>query len=122
MALALAVGSSRVRTTMPSSPRSHLTAESEFGSLMSLFRSRGGGRSDELDDGGDAHAAADAQRGQAALAVATLELVDEGAEDHRAGGTQRVTHGDRSSVDVGDLVADAHVPHEAHGHGGEGLV
>ena len=36
----------------------------------------GGRRSDALDDGGDAHAAADAERGEAALQVAALELVD----------------------------------------------
>src|SRR5690242_6789390 len=62
--------------------------------------------SDHLDDGGDAHAAADAERGEAAAQVATAELVDEGAEDHRPGRAQRVAHGDRAAVDVGDLVGD----------------
>src|SRR5919107_4411347 len=80
------------------------------------------GGSDDLDDGGDAHAAADAERGEAAAQVATLELVDERAEDHRAGGAERVTHGDRAAVDVGDLVADVQVAHEAHRDGGERLV
>src|SRR6476661_2343940 len=79
-------------------------------------------RSDELDDGGDAHAAADAERGEAAALVAALELVDERAEDHRAGGAERVPHRDGAAVDVGDLVADAHVLHEAHRDRGEGLV
>src|SRR6476620_4236721 len=79
-------------------------------------------RSDQLDDRRDAHAAADAERGEAALLVATGELVDEGAEDHRAGGAERVAHGDGATVDVGHVMADAHVAHEPHGHGGEGLV
>ena len=46
--------------------------------------------------------------------VAPLELVDQGAEDHRAGRAERVAHRDRAAVDVGDLVGDAHVVHEAH--------
>src|SRR5690349_15234014 len=79
-------------------------------------------RSDQLDDRGDAHPAADAERGEAALLVAAGELVDEGAEDHRAGGAEGVAHGDGAAVDVGDLVGNAHVLHEPHGDGGEGLV
>src|SRR5690349_13448629 len=68
--------------------------------------SAGASRSDELDDRGDAHAAADAERGEAAAQVATLKLVDQRAEDHRPGGAERVAHRDRAAVDVGDLVAD----------------
>src|SRR6478672_624210 len=79
-------------------------------------------RSDQLDDRRDAHAAADAERGEAALLVATGELVDEGAEDHRAGGAEGVAHRDGPAVDVGDVVADAQVAHEAHRDGGERLV
>ena len=78
--------------------------------------------SDAFDDGGDAHAAADAQRGQGALQVAALELVERGAEDHRAGRAERVPHGDGAAVDVHDLVRDLHVLHEAHGDRGERLV
>src|SRR5690349_696075 len=77
-----------------------------------------GAESDQLDDGGDPHAATDAERREAALEVAPLELVDEGAEDHRAGGAERVAHGDGAAVDVGDLRGDAHVAHEAHGDRG----
>src|SRR5699024_11766827 len=72
-------------------------------------------RSDALDDGGDAHATADAQGGDAALEVTALELVDERAEDHRAGGTERVTHGDGAAVDVGLLLAPAHVAQQLQG-------
>src|SRR4029079_13305213 len=68
------------------------------------------------------HAAADAQGGQAPAKVAALQLVDQGAEDHRAGGAERVAHGDGAAVDVGLLVGDPHVLHVAHGDGGEGLV
>src|ERR671917_266891 len=74
--------SSRVRTTTPSA-----SCSQRIVLLMSYS-------SDSLDDGGDAHAAADAQGGQAAAQVAPLELVDERAQDHRAGGAQRVPHRD----------------------------
>src|ERR1700710_1735225 len=107
MVFAPAVGSSRVSTTIPSSPLSYFTAESVM-SVLGVSR-RG---SDQLDDGGDAHATADAQRGEAALELTTLELVDQGAEDHRAGRAERVAHRDRTTVDVGDLLVDVHVAHE----------
>src|SRR3954451_1138327 len=111
-------GSSRVRVTMPSASMSYLTA------LLSVIWGflRWLGRSDELDDGGDAHAAADAERGEAAALALALQLVDERAQDDGAGGAQRVAHGDGAAVDVGDVVADPHVLHEAHRDGGEGLV
>src|SRR5690606_7571006 len=80
------------------------------------------GRLNALDDRGNAHAAADAQGAQAALEVATLEFVEDDADDHGAGGAQRVAHRDGAAVDVGDLVRDAHVLHEAHGNGRERLV
>src|SRR5689334_10273109 len=117
MVFALEVGSSRVSTTMWSSPLSYFTADSvmvsSFTSLGAFASRLTGSRhaprefvphsrtlldhhrsglssflartsSDQLDDGGDAHAAADAERGQAALELTPLELVDQGAEDHRA--------------------------------------
>ena len=56
--------------------------------------------SDALDDRRDAHAAADAQRDEAGRLVAPLELVEDGAEQHRAGGAERVAEGDRAAVDV----------------------
>src|SRR5690348_4769418 len=131
MVFALAVGSSSVRTTIPSASFSYFTADSDIAFLQGSGVSRQAPgrlhlnqreRSDALDDGGDAHAAADAERGEAAAQVAPLELVDEGAEDHRAGRTERVTHGDRTAVDVGDLVGDAQVAHEPHRDRGERLV
>ena len=36
--------------------------------------------------------------------VAALELVEDGAEQHAAGGAERVAEGDRAAVDI-DLVA-----------------
>src|SRR4051812_2105066 len=52
----------------------------------------------------DAHAAADAQSGEAFLGVAALHLVQQGGQDARAGGPHRVADGDGAAVDV-DLVA-----------------
>src|SRR5699024_4552373 len=78
--------------------------------------------SDALDDGGDAHAAADAERDEGALAAGALELVENGAGDHRAGRTEGVAHGDGAAVDVELLVRDVHVLLEAQHDGGEGLV
>ena len=75
-----------------------------------------------LDAHGDAHAAADAQRGEALLGVAALHLVQQRVEHARAGGADRMADGDGAAVDV-DLVG---VPAEAlvdgAGLGGEGLV
>src|ERR1700761_626322 len=75
-----------------------------------------------LDDGGDTHAAADAQRDQRAVRVAALQLVDHGSGDHGAGGTQRVSHRDGAAVDVELLVRDVQVLLELQHDGGEGLV
>src|SRR5258708_38632842 len=50
-----------------------------------------------------AHAAADAERGEAGREAATLELVEHGAQDHGAGGAQRMAHGDGAAVHI-DLV------------------
>src|SRR5271168_3338910 len=74
------------------------------------------------DDGGDTHAAADAQCDERATGVAALELVDHGAGDHRAGGTERVSHRDGAAVDVELLVRDVEVLLELQHDGGEGLV
>src|SRR5689334_8257078 len=107
--LADPVGSSRVSVTMPSSSLSHLMVFS----AMVL---------NPLDDGGDTHAAADAQRDQGATRVAALELVDHGACDHGAGGAQRVAHRDGATVDVELLVRDVQVLLELQHNRREGLV
>src|SRR5258707_14701835 len=75
-----------------------------------------------LNDGGDTHAAADAQRDQRAARVAALELVDHGAGDHRAGRAQRVTHCDGAAVDVELLVGNVQVLLELQRHRRERLV
>src|SRR6267154_3623022 len=49
---------------------------------------------------GDAHAAADAERGQALLGVALLHLVEQRGEHARARGADRVTERDRAAIDV----------------------
>src|SRR5919107_5330361 len=95
------VGSSRVSVTTPSASCS-----------QRMLLSDTGYSSDSFDDGGDAHAAADAEGGQAVAQVAPLELVDERAQDHRAGGAQRVAHRDGATVDVPLLVVEAGVGHE----------
>src|SRR5947209_19834059 len=93
MTLADPVGSSSVNVTMPSASLSHWMVFS----AMVL---------NPLNDGGDAHAAADAQRDQRATRVAALELVDHGAGDHGAGRAQRVAHRDGATVAVEDVVGN----------------
>src|SRR5581483_2306958 len=117
MVFALLPGSSRVTITMPSSPFSQRTALPSLCELISSLDP-----SDSLEDGCDAHAAADAQRDQTATQVAALQLVDDRADEHGAGGAERVAHGDGAAVDVGLLVRDVEVLHEPHGDRGEGLV
>src|SRR3954451_4705714 len=75
-----------------------------------------------LDDGGDAHPAADAERGEPVPEVPALELVDEGPDHHRAGGPERVAHRDGATVDVDLLVRHVEVPHEPHRDRRECLV
>src|SRR5450830_1836577 len=65
-------------------------------------RGRGCG-SQPLDDGGDAHAAAHAQRGQAVAQLAPVQFIDQGAQDHRARGPQRVAQGNGAAIHI-DLV------------------
>src|SRR5699024_8781410 len=78
--------------------------------------------SDALDDGGDAHAAADAERDESALAAGALEFVEDRAGDHRAGRAERMAHGDGAAVDVELLVRDVHVLLETQDDRGERLV
>ena len=47
-----------------------------------------------------------ADRGTAETAAAALELADEGTDDPGAGGADRVTEGDRPTVDVDLLLVD----------------
>ena len=51
-----------------------------------------------------------------------LELVEQRADEHRAGRAERMAHRDRAAVDVDLLVRHAELLHEAHRHRGERLV
>src|SRR5579875_3376441 len=90
--------------------------------MWSLSISRWTAFSDALDDGGDPHAAADAERGQPVAAAGALELVDERAEDHRPGGAEWMAHRDRAAIDVDLVDVGAHVLDEPQHDRGEGLV
>src|SRR5208282_1735506 len=57
-------------------------------------------RGSALDRHRDAHAAADAQGGEALLGVAARHLVQQRHQDARAGRADRVADGDRAAVDV----------------------
>src|SRR3954451_12346321 len=98
---------------MPSASLSHLIVFSAI-SVRTL--------SDSFDDGRDTHAAADAQRDQRAARIAALELGDHLAGDHGPGGSQRVTHGDGTAVDVELLVGNVEVLLKLQLHGRERLV
>src|SRR5271165_7035803 len=75
-----------------------------------------------FDDGGGAHAAADAQRDQRGRFVAALEFVEHGAQNHRAGGAERMAERDRPAVDVDLGVVDVEGLHIAQHHRGKRLV
>src|SRR6056297_2939457 len=66
-------------------------------------------RSRALDAERDAHAAADAQRGDAPLGVAALHLEQQRVEHPAARGTDRVADGDGAAVHVHLLRVPAHV-------------
>src|SRR5262245_62012060 len=53
-----------------------------------------------LQTHGNAHAATNAERGETLLGVAPLHLEKQRHENARAGGADRVTDGDRATIDV----------------------
>src|SRR3954454_17500990 len=85
--------------------------------LTSIF-----GTSHPLDDGGGAHAGADAKRHECGIEVAPLQLVERDSEDHCAGGAERMAHGDGPAVDIDFAVVDAECLHEAQHHRSESFV
>src|SRR5262249_52144662 len=130
--LAFWVGSSMVSTTTPSSPRSQrimfcsviacsldsygsaprsLRFSSRVAVVPRLPAARGPavGASEPLADGGPAPAAADAQPHQGVPGLAAFQFVHHGADQHRAGGAERVAHRDGPAVDVQLLAGDIHV-------------
>src|SRR5882757_10369502 len=132
MVLAEPAGSSMVSTTIPSGSTSQrkvpIISEAVTTSPLQLMKHHKacGWGSDPLDDGRDAHAAADAHGDQAVALVAAVQFVDDRADEHGAGGAQRVTQSDGAAVDV-DLLLDlrrgqAHVLAEAQDDRGERLV
>src|SRR6516165_1660953 len=80
-------GMSQVMTAMPSSPR----AKVRF--VMTA-------PSDALDDRRRPHPGADAQGYEGGAEPGPLQFVQHGAEDHRTGGAERMTHRDGTAVDV----------------------
>src|SRR5471032_3548208 len=71
---------------------------------------------------GGRFAAADAQRRHALLAAGALERADQGDDDARAGGADRVAQRAGAAVDVDLVVRDVEVAHGGHRHGGERFV
>src|SRR5450755_2291847 len=86
------------------------------GALMSL-----GQRSDAQNQR-VALPAARADRRAAEATAAAAQLVDERAEDARAGGADRVAEGDRAAVDVHAVLVDPQHADRVQGDRGEGLV
>src|SRR5580704_8323954 len=99
-------GSSSVRTTIPSSSRVQR--------IVVL--------SDTLDHRRDAHPGADAQRREAVATTSPLEFVEQRADDHAAGRTERMAHRDRATVDVHLLELEVHLLGEPEHDGGERLI
>ena len=53
-----------------------------------------------LDDSSNAHATANAERNQVRGQVAPLQLIQHGAEQHRAGGADWLAEGDHPAIHV----------------------
>ena len=77
---------------------------------------------DALDAHRDAHAAADAKRGEALLGVAALHFVEQGGQDARARGSDGVADGDGAAVHVHLLKIPAQGLVHGAGLGCEGFV
>src|SRR6516162_10879166 len=75
-----------------------------------------------LDAHGDAHAAADAQRGEAFLGVALLHFVEQRDQHARAGRSDRMANRDRTTVDIDLAGVPAKVLVDRAGLGGKRLV
>src|SRR5690348_1869351 len=87
--------------------------------IENAWRRRG---SAALDAHRDAHAAADAERGEPLLHVPLLHLVEERHQDARSGGADRVPQRDRAAVDVDLRDVPAEVLVDRAGLRGERLV
>src|SRR6516165_385874 len=102
-------GMSQVMTAMPSSPRARV----RFAMAVA---------SNPLDDRRGPHPGADAQGDQRGAAPGPLQLVEHGAEDHRTGGAERVSHRDRTAIDVDLLRIELEQLLVEQHHGREGFV
>src|SRR4029079_4968346 len=89
---------------------------------QTLGKQAQGSGSDHFHSYGRRFAAADAQRGDAALPPALPEGVEQGDDDARAAGADRMAERGRAAMDVDLLVRDADVLHREHGDAGERLV
>src|SRR5579871_5174820 len=92
------------------------------GSLLPSPLREGGAPSHPLDDGRGAHAAADTQRHQRGLLVGALELVEHGAQNHRAGSAERMAERDRAAIDIDLGIVDVECLNVAQHHRGKGFV
>src|ERR1035437_9954306 len=77
---------------------------------------------DSLNDSRNAHAATDAQGGHAVAQLAPVQLVNQGADQHGTGGTVRVAHGDRATIDVDLVMRHFHLFHEPHHYRSKGFI
>src|SRR3984885_6637963 len=111
-----------VRTTMPSASACQRMMSVGCVSVMAAVAPGQAGRLEAFEDGGDAHAAADAQGDERPPRGAALELVDDGGDEHRAGGAERMAHRDRAAVDVDVLLGQVQVLDPLQDHRGERLV
>src|SRR6516165_2601212 len=91
-------------------------------SLVSVFASNPRLRSSPLHAHGDAHAAADAERGEAFLGVALFHLMEQRDEDACAGGADRVAERDCTAIDVDLARVPAEILVDRAGLGRESLV
>src|SRR3974390_332843 len=84
-----------------------------FGSAFSMQR---------LDGQSDALAAADAQRDQAALETVTPHRVNEFCREHRARRANRVAVGDRTALDIHNVIGQSEFARDHNGDGGKGFI
>src|SRR5712691_7896621 len=106
------------------SPRAHRFSRSRYSrrARRSRNKTRPGSASRDLNRHGGRLASADAQARDAALASGLLERADQGDEDTRARGADRVAERTGTAVNVDPLVRQAVLSHRRHGDYREGLV
>jgi len=87
-------------------PNGHIAFELVADNLVHVESPLTRPSSNALDNGGRTHTRTDAKRRETGAEIASFHLIEQGAKNHRARRTERMTHGDGATIDVDFIVRD----------------